>query len=104
MRARLPVCVRARVRIASRAPPPARRRRGSQVYVQHKVLEDGPELWGMLQANGHVYVCGGTSMGRDVVGALQEAVGQHGGMGRDAAAAYIKEMQASGRLVQELWS
>ena len=68
------------------------------------VEQDGKELWGLLQKGGHVYVCGGTGMGRDVVGALQAAVARHGEMGDDAAGAYVKELQAKGRLVQELWS
>ena len=76
----------------------------SKVYVQHRVREDGAKLWGMLQRQGHVYICGGTSMGRDVVRALQEAIAVHGQMSDGAAAAYVKDMQAHGRLVQELWS
>ena len=58
----------------------------------------------MVQAGGHVYVCGGTAMGRDVVAALEEAIATHGKMARDAAAAYVRDMQTKGRLVQELWS
>jgi len=80
------------------------RAQAAKVYVQHRVAEDGGALWPMLQAGGHVYICGGTSMGRDVVAALQEAIGAHGGMGAGAAAAYVREMQAQGRLMQELWS
>ena len=36
--------------------------------------------------------------------ALHDAVATHGRMAADAAAAYVKEMQEQGRLVQELWS
>ena len=74
------------------------------MYVQHKVAEDGAELWALLQQQGHVYICGATSMGRDVVGALQAAVEKHGGLGSEGAGKYIKALQAEGRLVQELWS
>ena len=76
----------------------------SKVYVQHKLRDDGAQLWPLLQQGGHVYVCGGTSMGRDVVAALQAAIAEHGKLTDDAAAKYVKEMQAKGRLVQELWS
>ena len=72
--------------------------------MQHRVREDGAELWALLQQGAHVYVCGGTAMGRDVVGALQEAVAAHGEMEADTAAQYVKKLQAQGRLVQELWS
>ena len=77
---------------------------GTKVYVQHLVSEDGADLWEMLAAGGHVYICGGTAMGRDVVAALHDAIALHGAMPREAAAAYVKEMQARGRLMQELWS
>ena len=80
------------------------RAQASKVYVQHLVREDGEEVWGMLEKGGHVYICGGTAMGRDVVAALQEAIAAHGKMGAEAAAAYIKDLQSKGRLVQELWS
>ena len=72
--------------------------------MQHRVREDGAELWPLLQQGGHVYICGGTSMGREVVAALQELVATHGEMAEEDAAKYVKEMQAKGRLVQELWS
>jgi len=80
------------------------RAQAGKVYVQHKVRDDGAELWDLLQKGGHVYICGGTAMGRDVVAALQDAVGAHGGMGAPAAADYVKGLQQQGRLVQELWS
>ena len=80
------------------------RETASKVYVQHHVAEDGAALWAMLERGAHFYTCGGTAMGRDVVAALRDAVAAHGAMGADAAAAYVKDMQASGRLVQELWS
>jgi sulfite reductase alpha subunit-like flavoprotein len=66
--------------------------------------KDAAELWSMLQANAHVYICGGTAMGRDVVNALTQAVATHGGMSASAADAYVKQMTTSGRLMQELWS
>merc|ERR1712087_439163 len=75
-----------------------------KVYVQHRVAEDAEELWSMLRSNAHVYICGGTAMGRDVVSALHTAIATHGKMSSVAADEYIKEMQARGRLMQELWS
>ena len=80
------------------------RAQADKVYVQHHVRDDGAELWQMLQQGAHFYICGGTAMGRDVVGALEGAVASHGGLGAESASAYIKEMQTSGRLMQELWS
>ena len=80
------------------------RAQAAKVYVQHLVRDDGAELWAMLQRGGHVYICGGTLMGRDVVEALSGAVARHGALGPEGAAKYLKEMEAGGRLVKELWS
>ena len=74
------------------------------MYVQHLLREDGAELWALLQRGGHVYICGGTLMGRDVVETLSAAVARHGALGAEGAAKYLKEMEAAGRLVKELWS
>ena len=74
------------------------------MYVQHRMREDGAELWAMLQRGGHVYLCGGTGMGRDVVAALTEAISTHGQMAAAEAEERVKALQAQGRLVQELWS
>jgi len=52
----------------------------------------------------HVYVCGGSSMGADVMVALQDVAQAQAAMDADAAAAYIKQLQADGRYIQELWS
>ena len=80
------------------------RKQAAKVYVQHLLREDGAELWALLQRGGHVYICGGTLMGRDVVEALSAAVARHGALGAEGAAKYLKEMEAAGRLVKELWS
>jgi len=81
------------------------RAQASKVYVQDKLREDGAALWRLLgEQKGHVYICGGTSMGRDVVAALQAIVVTHGGRSEAEAAAFIKDMTTAGRLVQELWS
>ena len=66
---------------------------------------DGAELWEWVHVQrAHVYLCGATAMGRDVVGVLHSLAGTHGGMGEAEAASYVKTMTAEGRLVQELWS
>jgi len=76
-----------------------------KVYVQHLMRKDARQLWPLIHTEGaHVYVCGGTSMGRAVVSTLQEMAAQQGRMSDEAAAAFIKRLTAQGRLVQELWS
>jgi sulfite reductase alpha subunit-like flavoprotein len=98
-----------------------------KVYVQHLLAERSAELFSALEGTAapasapaaarraHVYVCGATRMGADVMQAF-EAIVEGGlagsaaalapgqGQGRAAAAAYVKRMQAEGRYTQELWS
>ena len=77
----------------------------AKVYVQDRLREDGEAMWRLLgEQAGHLYICGGTTMGRDVVAALQSIVVSQGKRSEEEAAAYVKEMASSGRLVQELWS
>mmetsp|Transcript_21213 Transcript_21213/g.27833 ORF Transcript_21213/g.27833 Transcript_21213/m.27833 type:complete len:264 (-) Transcript_21213:255-1046(-) len=76
-----------------------------KVYVQHHLAEDANEVWSYINdQNAYIYVCGGTSMGRDVLNALETIAQQKGKMSVDQAQGFVKQMQASGRLVQELWS
>ncbi|KAL1528574.1 hypothetical protein AB1Y20_009915 [Prymnesium parvum] len=81
------------------------REQASKVYVQDKLREDGEEMWRLLgEQKGHLYICGGTLMGRDVVAALHEIVVKYGKLTDEEAAKFVKQMTSGGRLVQELWS
>lgn len=62
-----------------------------------------------LAAGGHVYVCGGTRMGMDVmeaiVGVAMSQCQQEGTMmTKEQAVEFVKELKSKGRYVQELWS
>jgi len=91
-----------------------------KVYVQHLLRERRDELFAALEGaergsgagagaapaarRAHVFVCGATRMGADVLQAF-EAVAEHGLRGsRAEAAAYLRRLQSEGRYVQELWS
>ncbi|KAF0685520.1 Aste57867_22612 [Aphanomyces stellatus] len=75
-----------------------------KVYVQHLIKQQGAALWALLAAGAHVYVCGATCVGLDVLKAFQDLVQAHGDKSVGDAAIYVEEMQASARYVQELWS
>lgn len=77
----------------------------AKVYVQDRLKEDGKDIYRLLaEENGSLYICGGTSMGRDVISLLTELLMQHGALSDGAAAERVKQMTSEGRLVQELWS
>ena len=80
------------------------RDQADKIYVQHRMLEEGAELWRWLADGAHVYVCGDASrMAKDVDAALGRIVSQHGGMDEDAARAFIAAMQKDKRYVRDVY-
>mmetsp|Transcript_25095 Transcript_25095/g.34969 ORF Transcript_25095/g.34969 Transcript_25095/m.34969 type:complete len:630 (-) Transcript_25095:83-1972(-) len=80
-------------------------REGKQkVYVQNLMQKDTSELYRHLQDGGYVFVCGGTSMGREVKDAFVRLVCKEGGKSEDAARAFVDDLHSQNRYVQELWS
>jgi len=69
-----------------------------KVYVQNMMEDNQEELWNMIQAGAHFYVCGATNMGKSVVDVLKK-IGEKKGQPD-----ITKKMQDEGRLVQELWA
>ncbi|WNG85563.1 bifunctional nitrate reductase/sulfite reductase flavoprotein subunit alpha [Mycobacterium sp. ITM-2016-00317] len=75
-----------------------------RVYVQHKLLDRGAEVWRWLADGAHFYVCGdATRMARDVDDALTEILRVHGAMKSDAARDYKREMVARKRYVRDVY-
>ncbi|KAF3912990.1 hypothetical protein ABW21_db0205539 [Orbilia brochopaga] len=74
-------------------------------YVQHLIREAKGELWSMIgERRGIVYVCGSSGrMPAAVREALIEVFEEAGGMGRDAAEAYLLSLENEGRYRQETW-
>jgi sulfite reductase (NADPH) flavoprotein alpha-component len=76
----------------------------AKVYVQHRMREAGAELWRWLEAGAHVYVCGDASrMAKDVDAALLDIVGTHGGLGSEAAAAYLQNLRTARRYQRDVY-
>jgi sulfite reductase (NADPH) flavoprotein alpha-component len=80
------------------------RDQSEKIYVQHRMIENGAMLWRWLQDGGHFYVCGdGNRMAKDVDAALRQVAQTHGGMGSDAAAAYVAGMAQEKRYVRDVY-
>ena len=61
-----------------------------KIYVQHRMREQGKELWSWLQNGAYFYVCGDARhMAKDVHQALIEIAQKEGGLSADAAADYV---------------
>ncbi|MGQ9408095.1 molybdopterin-dependent oxidoreductase [Mycolicibacterium gilvum] len=75
-----------------------------RIYVQHKMLDYGADVWRWLDDGAHFYVCGdATRMAKDVDDALTEILRTHARMSSDAAREYKREMVAEKRYVRDVY-
>ena len=75
-----------------------------KIYVQHRMLEEGAELWAWLQEGAVFYVCGDKSrMAADVDAALHEVIHRHGNMSREEAEAYVESMHKEHRYHRDVY-
>ncbi|CAE7441826.1 CPR [Symbiodinium sp. CCMP2592] len=70
------------------------REQKEKVYVQHKLKEKSAEVKQMIADGGYIYVCGATSMGKQVRDELELALG---------SADYLERLKTEQRYVEELW-
>ncbi|RDV13021.1 assimilatory sulfite reductase (NADPH) flavoprotein subunit [Pontibacter diazotrophicus] len=73
-------------------------------YVQHRMLENGKELYNWLEDGAHFYVCGEAKrMAKDVHNTLKEIIEQHGGVTHEKAEEYIKHLQIANRYQTDIY-
>jgi len=76
----------------------------SKRYVQHRILENGAELWQWLEDGASLYVCGDAEhMAPDVHRALLEIVAKHGARSAEDAAEYLLELQQARRYQRDVY-
>ncbi|MBF6163751.1 bifunctional nitrate reductase/sulfite reductase flavoprotein subunit alpha [Streptomyces gardneri] len=75
-----------------------------RIYVQHRMIEHGAELWSWLREGAHFYVCGDASrMAKDVDEALLRIARVHGKLDEDGALAFKKQLVAEKRYVRDVY-
>ena len=75
-----------------------------KIYVQHRMLEKGLELWDWLQQGAIFYVCGDASrMAKDVDQALKNIAADHGSMTDDDASNWVKKLQKEKRYLKDVY-
>ncbi len=75
-----------------------------KVYVQHRLLEHGDEVWAWLQDGAHFYVCGdATRMAKDVDDALLQVIQRHGGLTDDRAKQFVKQLVDTDRYQRDVY-
>jgi sulfite reductase (NADPH) flavoprotein alpha-component len=76
----------------------------AKTYVQHRLAEQGAELWRWLQDGAHLYVCGdATRMAKDVHAALLAIAQQHGGLDAESAADYLTGLEREARYARDVY-
>jgi sulfite reductase alpha subunit-like flavoprotein len=76
-----------------------------KVYVQDLMAAQHETLWQLVdERNAHIYVCGGTAMGRSVRESFLKMAETHGGLNATNAGLYLKNLQDRHRFIQELWA
>ncbi len=75
-----------------------------KIYVHHRMLEEGAEIWSWLERGAIFYVCGDAErMANDVDQALHQIAIEHGGKSEQEAAAYIEQMRQDKRYRRDVY-
>lgn len=75
-----------------------------KIYVQHRMLQHGKELYDWIESGASVYVCGAKEpMSVDVEAALVQIIAQHGGKSKEAAEAYVASLKEADRYLKDVY-
>ena len=74
-------------------------------YVQHKMLENEPEIWKWIESEGaHFFVCGDARrMAKDVDAALRKIVQEQGEKSVEQANEYVEKMKSEKRYKRDVY-
>ena len=80
------------------------RDQAQKIYVQHRLLEQGAQLWQWLEEGAHFYICGDAArMAKDVEQALKAAIREHGGLDETQAQAYVSALARDKRYLRDVY-
>jgi sulfite reductase (NADPH) flavoprotein alpha-component len=75
-----------------------------KIYVQHKMLEHGKDLFGWLENGGYFYICGdATRMAKDVDQALCDIASKWGNLTADEAREYVNNLKREKRYLRDVY-
>ena len=86
--------------------PAFSRDQSQKIYVQHKMIERGAELWKLIHDEGaFIYLSGNAKrIPVDIEDALVTIFKEHGGLDPSDANAYLSNLRRAGRFQEECWS
>jgi sulfite reductase (NADPH) flavoprotein alpha-component len=80
------------------------RDQAEKIYVQHRLREQGHDIYAWLSEGAHLYVCGDAeAMAKDVHAALIDIAVVHGGHSRDHAQVWLDELLQQGRYARDVY-
>lgn len=75
-----------------------------KIYVQHRLMEHGAEIWKQLEGGAHFYVCGDASrMAKDVHQALMDIAQEHGGKDAKEAKDWLSALRKEKRYQRDVY-
>jgi sulfite reductase (NADPH) flavoprotein alpha-component len=74
-----------------------------KLYVQHRLREEGAEIYRWLDDGAHIYVCGSTAMGQDVHTALVDMISREASLDAEAARELVENLRRDGRYQRDLY-
>jgi len=80
------------------------RDQAEKVYVQHRLLAQGRDVFAWIEEGGHLYVCGDAcTLAPAVEATLIRIIADHGGHSPEQAADYLKRLQREGRYQRDVY-
>jgi sulfite reductase (NADPH) flavoprotein alpha-component len=75
-----------------------------KVYVQHKMEQQGREIFSWLQNGAYVFICGAKEpMSVDVEEKLKTIIKTHSGKSDDEATNYLNQLKEEGRFLKDVY-
>ena len=75
-----------------------------KIYVQHRMRDDGRDLWAWLADGAHIYVCGDAQrMAKDVERTLVDVIAEHGARTPAEAVSFLAGLKKSGRYQTDVY-
>jgi sulfite reductase (NADPH) flavoprotein alpha-component len=80
------------------------RDQSEKIYVQHRIREQGRDIWSWLEDGAYLYVCGDAErMAPDVDAAIHAVAEEHGKMSKEAAAEYVANLRTQKRYRRDVY-
>lgn len=74
-----------------------------KIYVQHKILENSKELWQWIKEGSFIFICGASSMAKEVEKALILVVSKEDNISYSDAQRYLSNLRKEKRYVKDVY-